>query len=386
MPEITARLKRFHIEVATLQELDYTGIPQVTAKLCEQLLGDSSVEPAFFYNRQAVPRKIVEHLLRERTGALFRWVAERYCLYERFANTAPGDQVVGLHTNMKFARRLFPVEGQIVHDLTTVLTPQFHTPETNLYHQEKFYGDLMSNDVTFCVSKSTAYDVQTFYPNLPGSVLVSHLGVDWEHIDESVQALTPDVENYILVLGTLEPRKNVEVVLDLLKERPQLARMYRFVFVGRVGWGDAFEMHVEKRGLGRLLEENRIVRAGFVDETAKYLLIKFAAAAIYPSLYEGFGLPVAEALSLGTPVVTTASSSIPEVGRSFAQYFTPHETGSLDKALTDALRQGRLQEGRSGETLEAWRQYFSWPRCYGTIRDALFAAAAEAGKRRDVRH
>lgn len=379
-------MNRFYVEVAPLQETEFTGIPQVTAKLCEQLLGDASVEPGFFYNRQAVPAPFVEHLLRERTGALLRWAAERYVMYEPLPACGPDDIVVGLHTNMKFARRVFPIEGQIVHDLTTVLTPQFHTEETNRYHQEKFHGDLMSNDITFCVSKSTAYDVNTFYPNLPGPVVVSHLGVDWAHVDESVRSLEPDVEKYVLVLGTLEPRKNVDVVLDLLAKQPQLARMYRFIFVGRVGWGDAFEAQVERRGLGRLLTEKRIVRAGFVGETTKYLLLKFASAVIYPSLYEGFGLPVAEALSVGTPVVISASSSLPEVGRSFAQYFVPHELDSLAAALNAALRQGRVQEGRSGERLSDWTTYFSWPRCYQTVRDGLFAVAAEAVQRRDVRH
>ena len=281
---------------------------------------------------------------------------------------------------------MFPIEGQIIHDLTTILTPQFHTEDTNRYHQEKFHGDLMSNDVTFCVSNSTAYDVNTFYPNLPGPVLVSHLGVDWGHVDESLRALEPEVEKYILVLGTLEPRKNVEVVLDLLAKQPHLARMYRFIFVGRVGWGDAFEIQAEKRGLARLLQEKRIVKAGFVGETTKYLLLKFASAVIYPSLYEGFGLPVAEALSVGTPVVITASSSLPEVGRSFAHYFVPHDLTSLNEALSAALRQGRVQQGRSGESLSEWAAYFSWSRCYETVRDGLFAVAAEAVQRPNVRH
>ena len=285
---------------------------------------------------------------------------------------------------MKFARRFFPVEGQIVHDLTTIVTPQFHTPETNRYHQEKFYGDLMSNDITFCVSESTAFDVRTFYPGLPGPVTVSHLGVDWDHIDQAVQSSEPEVENYILVLGTLEPRKNVEVVLDLLARRPALARMYRFVFVGRVGWGDALEQQLEERGLGALLTEKRIVKTGFVSETAKYLLLKFAAAVVYPSLYEGFGLPVAEALSFGTPVVVTTSSSLPEVGKTFAQYFVPHDLASLDDALTGALRQGRLRQGRSGESLEDWRRYFSWGRCYEGVRDGLLEVAAEVARRRNV--
>ena len=288
--------------------------------------------------------------------------------------TPPANGIaVGLHTNMKFARRVFPIEGQIVHDLTTVVTPDYHTAETNAYHQEKFYGDLMSNDVTFCVSASTAADVRTFYGDMPGSIVVSHLGADWDHIAPEIGALHVDAEKYVFILGTLEPRKNVRDILNLLAEYPELTRRYRFVFGGRVGWGDAFEAQVEKLGLSALLESGRILKTGFVSEATKYLLIKNARLVIYPSLYEGFGLPVAEAISLGTPVVTTPSSSLPEVGRELAFYFTPGDGESLHDAVTKAL--DAKPDSARREAMEQWRDHFSWDRCYRTIRDALNAAA-----------
>lgn len=368
-------MDRFYIDVGPLQEAEYTGIPQVAAKLCEQLLGDASVDPGFFCNRHEVPAAMVEHMLKARTGKLFRWAAERYCL--RPATRRPVDgRTIGLHCNIKSARRLFPTEGQIIHDLTTVVTPQFHTRETIDSHQGNFYADLMSNDVTFCVSGSTATDVRMFYPEMPGPVIVIPLGVDWDHVDEQTRALELEAENYIFVLGTLEPRKNVLDILDLLAERPQLARMYRFVFGGRVGWGDSFERQVIDRGMGRLLDDKRIVRTGFVSETAKYLLIKHAAALIYPSVYEGFGLPVAEALSLGVPVVTTPSTSLPEVGGDLARYFVPGDLVSLSAALTAALRQRPVTHGAGGGTAEDWLARFSWKACYGQVRDALLAAAS----------
>ena len=365
-------MDRFYLDVAPLQEADYTGIPQVTAKLADQLLGDSSVEPAFFYNRHEVPRDLVGHMLASRTGKLIRWASDRYVM--KPALRAAGDgRTVGLHTNMKFARRLFPTEGQIVHDLTTVVTPHYHTRETNLYHVEKFYGDLHSNDVTFCVSQSTASDVGIFYPGLPGPVVVSHLGVDWSHIDEMTRSLKGPSESYVLVLGTLEPRKNVVDVLKLLAKQPQLARMYRFVFGGRFGWGGSFDEQIEALGLRTLLEDGRITRTGFISETAKYLLYKNASAVIYPSVYEGFGLPVAEALSLNVPVVTTASSSLPEVGEDLADYFVPGDTNSLNAALGRALRRRRIEDSNA---LAEWRARFSWGRCYQTIKEGLFDAAA----------
>lgn len=373
-------MNRIYLDIAPLQETEYTGIPQVAAKLAEQLLGDEQVDPGFFYNRHEVPVGIVEQLLAARTGQLFRWAAERYC-FTPIIRKAPVDgSVVALHTNMKFARRSFPVEGQIIHDLTTVVTPHYHTEATNHYHVEKFYGDLHSNDVTFCVSESTASDVRTYYPGLPGPIVVSHLGVDWGHVDAETRALTMDCEKYVLVLGTLEPRKNVLDLLDLLAQRPQLARLYRFVFGGRVGWGNNFEEQVAERGLGSLLATYRIMRTGFVNETAKYLLFKNASAVLYPSVYEGFGLPVAEAISLGVPIVTTASSSLPEVGRDFAQYFVPGDLDSLHAALMAALKQERITVGSAGGSIDEWHRYFSWSRCYATIKQGLLSAARVAEK------
>ena len=365
----------FYIDVAPLQEFELTGIPLVTAKLCEQMLGDDGVEARFFYNRHEIPRPLIEKILLQRSGAMLRWAAGRY-LFQPVLAPLGDDPVWGLHTNIKFTRRLFPVEGCIVHDLTTVVTPQHHTPETNIYHQGKFYGDLMSSDVIFTVSGSTAADVRTFYPEAADiPVVVAHLGVDWDHIPADLQAFDAPVEDFILVLGTLEPRKNVGVVLDLLEREPALAERFRIIFGGRVGWGDAFERQLAKRGLTALAESGRILQTGFITEQAKYLLCKTAAAVIYPSVYEGFGLPVAEAISLGAPVVTTASSSLPEVGRGFADYFVAGDLASLSRALAAALARGRTTQSASGESLADWRRYFSWPRCYRAVKDGFTRAS-----------
>jgi glycosyltransferase involved in cell wall biosynthesis len=369
-------VNRFYIDIAPLQETEYTGIPQVTSQLCARLLGDDSIDPGFFYGRHEVPPAIVENLLSSRDGRLFRWASERYCLHPIVRPPVADGVTVALHTNMKFARRIFPIEGQIVHDLTTVVTPHYHTAETNAYHLEKFFGDLMSNDVTFCVSESTAADLRTFYGDIPGPIVVSHLGVDWSHVAEETRRLELETEAFIFVLGTLEPRKNVGDILDLLALRPELTRRYRFIFGGRVGWGDAFEAQIAERGLSDMLERGRILKTGFVSEATKYLLIRNARLLLYPSVYEGFGLPVAEAISLGTPVVTTPSSSLPEVGRELAFYFKPGDLESLQAALESAL-QSRPSDPARISAEASWREHFSWARCYATTRDALLAAASK---------
>ena len=367
------RLKtRFYLDVAPLQETEWTGIPHVAAKLAEQLLGDLDIEPRFFYNRHEIPADLIEKLLNVRNGSILRWAAGRYVFKPALSDPRTADRIWGLHTNIKFARRLFPVEGVMVHDLTTLVTPQHHTEETNKYHQTKFFGDLMSSDIIFTVSHSTAKDVTDFYPetrDIP--MVVSHLGVDWGHIPVALRADSEPLEDYLLVLGTLEPRKNVGIVLDLLKARPSLTENLRIVFGGRVGWGKGFEAELEARDLTPLLDQGRILQTGFITEAAKYTLFKHARAVIYPSVYEGFGLPVAEAISLGSPVVTTASSSLPEVGRDFAHYFLAGDTESLFRAISRALARGHSTVSPSGETLDEWLRYFSWARCYRTIKDGF---------------
>ncbi|WP_174301886.1 glycosyltransferase family 1 protein [Caulobacter sp. S45] len=366
-------MDKLYIDVSTLQESQYTGIPMVTARLCAEALGDASVEPAFFFGRYEISAQAVEALLGGGFGRLFAWSVGCY----RFAPCLPeidtGRRVYGLHTNSKLVRRMFPVEGSIVHDLTTVVCPQYHNKDTNQYHNQRWLGDLMSDDIIFAASHSTATDIRTFFPETSATpIVVTHWGVDWSHIDASKNEPDP-VEPYILVLGTLEPRKNLNVMLDLLEAHPQIARMYRIVISGRFGWGDKLETHLKARGLGSLVAAGRIVQAGFVSETAKFALLRNAAALVYPSVYEGFGLPVAEAISLGVPVVTTAASSLPEVGGDFAFYFDGETVTSLLAALTAALQQRRVLTGRSGESLEEWKARFSWARAYRLIRDGFMA-------------
>ena len=371
-------MDKLYIDISTLQEAHYTGLAMVTARLCAEALGDSSVEPAFFFGRYEIPTQVVETLLAGGFGRLFNWAVGHYRFERSLPGIDSGRRVYGLHTNTKMARRLFPIEGSIVHDLTTVVCPQYHGRDTNQYHNQRWLGDLMSDDIIFAASQSTATDIRTFFPETAATpLIVTHWGVDWSHIEPAFQEAFDDVEPYILVLGTLEPRKNLSVVLDLLQAQPQIARMFRIVISGRFGWGQKLESDLEARGLGRLVETGRIVNAGFVSETAKYALIRNAAALVYPSVYEGFGLPVAEAISLGVPVVTTAASSLPEVGGEFAFYFDGETVVSLEKALAAALRQSRVYVSRSGESLEAWKARFSWARAYRLIRDG-FAALPDA--------
>ena len=101
--------------------------------------------------------------------------------------------------------------------------------------------------------------------------------------------------------------------------------------------------------LENALGAGRIVFTGFVDDYTKYKLLAGAQATLYPSLFEGFGLPVLESLSAGTPCVASWSSSIPEVGGPVCTYFDPLSASDMERALSDML----VRRAREGDALRA---------------------------------
>jgi glycosyltransferase involved in cell wall biosynthesis len=347
-----------YLEIGPLSEREFTGIPQVTAGIADQMLGDTKNKVAFFFGRQLIGNREVEGLLKRRNGERLYWYARR-------ANTdmVPlnlDETSIGVFPNVKTARRVFNFEVQIFHDLSALLTPQFHTRDTIEYHALTARDDLLTNDLTICVSDATRSDTLRYLrPPNPERVITIHLGHAWpekcEKLHQAAMA-SPEfedakVEPYVLILGTIEPRKNIGAVLDFLSRSPRILDSFRFVFVGRRGWGDQFEAYLQRHGVLAAYQQKKIVFTGYVPDQAKYSLMKEASLVVYPSLFEGFGLPVLEALSVGAPVLTTPSSSIPEVAGDACYYFDPFaETGfdlGFSRALVDLRTEGDALRARA---------------------------------------
>jgi glycosyltransferase involved in cell wall biosynthesis len=141
---------------------------------------------------------------------------------------------------------------------------------------------------------------------------------------------------YLLFVGTIEPRKAVPVLLDAFErvasERPEVA----LVLAGRPGWGVA----PVERALREMRSRRRVVRLGYVADDAVPVLLRGAAAAVYPAMEEGFGLPALEALACGTPLVTTAGSTMAELARGAAALVAPGDVSELADAMFEALEGG----------------------------------------------
>jgi glycosyltransferase involved in cell wall biosynthesis len=363
-----------YFEIGPLKEREYTGIAQVAAALSQELIGDPEVDSRFFYGGMIVPKPLVESLLRTRTGELLEWYLKRTAPRPAPEDLSPAN--VAVFPNRKTARRTFGKECQIIHDLSTLLTPQFHHPDTIEFHATSLEQDMLSNDITFCVSDATRSDVLAYFPALaPETVHTMPLAASLDGSAES--GFAAPVERYILVLGTIEPRKNASLVLRYLAAHPAFSKLYRMVFVGRFGWGSSVEQLLEEFGLAEQYAAGRIVFLGFVTEHTKHALILNAQLLVYPSLFEGFGLPLLEAAALGVPSVTTRASSLPEAGGPHAYYFDPFIDGDFGRALMQALVDLEVDGPAVRRRCREWGRQFSWDKTYGIMKSriqGLFAA------------
>lgn len=352
----------FHyLEIGPLKEREYTGISYVTAALASQMLNDTQNNCFFFFGRTIIDRSVVADLLECRDGELLEWYTSS-CVGRQAPFNAPGTHAA-IFPNRKTCRRAFDFEAQIIHDLSTLLTPQYHHQDTIDFHANTLEGDIATNDLTVCVSDATRTDVVRYLTPADPSSVVTIYNAAMASDDASDDYDLPR-KPYILILGTIEPRKNIGQVLALLRESPAFAERFQFVVIGRYGWGTTIGDLIAEYNLQHLVESGALSFPGYVNEAVKNSLIRNARLLIYPSLFEGFGLPILEAMSLGVPCITTFSSSMPEVGGDACFYFDPSKPGDFRKALVGALI--KIDQDRTGLGRRCMEQakVFSWDESY----------------------
>lgn len=231
-----------------------------------------------------------------------------------------------------------------IHDLAFKLFPETFKWQNRSYLNFIVPLSIKKADKVIAVSKNTKKDIIREYNVNPNKIKVIYNGVDEKYRrindDEIINKIKEKYKlpkDFILYLGTLEPRKNIERLIKGFNKTKK--NNIKLVIAGGKGWlyDDVFKL-VKKLNL-----EEKVIFTGYIDEKDIVLLYNAATLFVYPSLYEGFGLPPLEAMACGTPVITSNLSSLPEVVGDAAITVNPNNVKDLIEAIDKVLNNKELQ-------------------------------------------
>lgn len=353
----------YFLDISPLLEQNWTGLAVVTQNLAKFLLKFRRKESKFFVRSSIISPEYVEVAVSKAPGGyLGSLISSGHAIAGTLQAELRGRPwTVGIFPNIKAFHRVFDLELLIVHDLSALLLPELHTDQAAKIHAESLTRDVRTSDLLCCVSDATRQDVLCYLRPPAERVFVSHLGVDHSLCAAELARPSSSSPPYVVVLGTIEPRKNIRLVADLIRNRPEICQETAFVFVGRRGWGKRFE-----EIFGDLLEDPEISRkitfTGFIPDEQKMTLLRNAKFAIFPSLFEGFGLPVIEAMAMGCPVIASRSSSMIEFGLPGKCCFDPLSLTEFNSAFSYVNSLAATKRNALVAQMRAQAGEFTWER------------------------
>jgi len=251
-----------------------------------------------------------------------------------------------------------------VHDLIPFINPEWHDQKVIKAHTNKMYWAAKKCQALICVSQNTKKDLLKLFSNIdPKKVHVIYEAAEEKYsrflkLSESNQQKEKDLikkryelNDFILVQGTREPRKNIKNIIEafnLFKEKYPKDKT-DLAITGKYGWGDDFNCSKNKN----------IKILGFIPEKDMVGLHAAALCLAYPSLYEGFGLPLVKSMSVGTPIITSNTSCLPEISDNSAILIDPLSPKEIALALEKIIKSKILQKKLSQKGILRSKE-FSW--------------------------
>jgi len=247
-----------------------------------------------------------------------------------------------------------------LHDLIFLFHPETHKPMNRWFLTLMMPRFLRAADAVIAVSECTKRDAIRFYGIPEEKITVIYEGVNPRFRPASPEAIRAVREKYglperfILYVGTIEPRKNLTTLLEAFHYLLG-GHDLRLVIVGKKGWlYEGFFRCLRDLGL-----EDRLIFTGYVPDEDLPAIYSAADLFVFPSLYEGFGLPVLEAMACGTPVVCSNTSSLPEVAGDAALLVDPTDVRALARVMERVLTDETLRASLRVKGIERARR-FSW--------------------------
>ena len=335
---MSAARPKLTVDVGPLLDDVWTGIPVFTRRLIRALQISEAVDLDFACDLVRLPAAAVERTLRQNAGA---YLHEALASALRATPERVDPDPPLLYPSNKAMRTHLRREASTVHDLSTLTMPENHDAGNVAAHLDFLEEELETDEAVFCISQATRAALVTAFPSVTAKTRLLPQYVDWPADFQAMERNAPRLKlgRYAIVVGTVEPRKNLGLLLRALA-LPEVEKSgLDFVVVGKRGWlVDAFLDSLTPQ------QRQRVRFTGFVTEFVKYRLIANAEFLLFPSLYEGFGIPSLEAMSLGKPVLASRSSSFPEVVGEGGLLFDPFSVEDFAQNLLEIADPRRQRE------------------------------------------
>lgn len=352
-----------------------TGIGRYTWELANALQQTPAIkELAFFAGRRFLPHLPTAQDKAAKSHTLKRWVQASHLASEAYRLLMPylRQQALTGHEDFLYHGPNFflpPFPGKKVatfHDLSPFTWAHCNTPQRIRFIQKECLNTLATADALITDSRYNRQELANYFDwpierifAVPLACSAYFQPRDSSQCQAVLRRYNLSYQGYSLYVGTIEPRKNLTVLLDAYSRLPLATRRcYPLILTGYQGWQN--EQIMEKINLAQQQGWARYL--GFLPAADLPILFSAAKTFCFPSLYEGFGLPVLEAMASGVPVVCSNSSSLPEVVGEAGLMCAPQDTVTLSELLLTSLEDDiwRSQAITNG-LLQS--QQFSWQRC-----------------------
>jgi len=348
------------VDIRPLMDKEYSGVSWYTLDLLTAILDQDKINEYFLYYNSGhdissrMPKILAANVKTVSTkypNKLFNYLLQNVLHWPKLDKLSGGVDIFWLpHINFasfsKNCRKILTI-----HDLSFLIFPEFFSDRKNFWHRMINVKKIISAvDKIIAISENTKKDIvdNIGVPAEKIMVVYSGVGAEFKLLDSNDDNLKKIKDKYrlpdkfILNIGTIEPRKNIVGLVqafDLMAQIPKFQDYY-LVIAGSSGWKNK-EIF---KAINLAKNKDKIKIIGYIEKSERTYFYNLAEIFCYPSFYEGFGLPVLEAMACGTPVITSAVSSLPEVAGEAALYVDPNDINSITEAMQQLAAREELQK------------------------------------------
>ena len=328
-----------------------------------------------FFNHHLTPPEFKNYLIKKIPFPLL-WTQTRFA-FELFRDK-PDVLWMPVH-NMPIVHRKNLKIVVTVHDLAFKIFPQYFTKKDLVKLNKLTDLAVKSADRIIAVSNSTKNDVLKFYPEIKAEkISVVYHGFDKEIFQREIPQEKSELlltnyklkpKSYLLYVGAIQPRKNLEVLIEAFEKIKEKNPNMKLVIAGAPAWKS--DNIIKKINNSKFKDD--IIITGNLSFKETSIFYKKAKMFVFPSLYEGFGIPVLEAMASGVPVICAKNSSLIEVGGDSVLYFETKNSQNLADCINKIVGEEEFNERLIKQGIERVKN-FSWEKCARETLDILRSA------------